>query len=289
MNILKDIFLDLATLQEFVPGVPSDTKLSELNSSANSAIKQIKNVITPDIFIQIQNDIDSDIRNYLLSAIGNLTLHKASIFEIIARRLSGKETEVYKSEREAMERHYIDNYFNAMDSIFQELESGEKYKDEWQKTSYFRSKEKLQIKTTGDFNSLYGIDMSYLFFFRTIYIQEEVLDESFADYFERIKTRREFLEKKLMRALAQMVVAIAVTRFDIVELPATIRSLFIEQKAVRNGVNEHSVMKELSASLITKAMDTIKAIDTALSESSGDNIESGTSVNRPEDKEFLMA
>jgi hypothetical protein len=289
MNILKDIFGDLATLQEYVPGVASDTSLAELNSSALGAIKQIKNVISPAIYDKILAAPDSPIREGLLSAIGNLTLHKAIIFEVVSRRLSGKDTEVYKSEREAMERHYSDNYFSAMDSVFGELASLPFCREEWEETDYCRSSEKLLIKTAAEFDSLYGIDMSYLFFFRTIYIQSELLDETFSEYSVRIAARREVFETRLKRALAQMTVAFALIRFDIVELPPAIRSLFADQKAFRHGSTEKDTAIRLAQSLTDKAWDTLRAIDAALTESSSGEVYSGSAVNRPGDKEFLMA
>ena len=86
-----------------------------------------------------------------------------------------------------------------------------------------------------------------------------------------------------------LVVSIALYRFDIIEFPATIRSLFDEQKVSRNGMDERNNQLSLAASLQSQAMEAIKAIDLALSEPTSGNIDSTTSYNRESDKIYLMS
>ena len=86
-----------------------------------------------------------------------------------------------------------------------------------------------------------------------------------------------------------LIISIALCRFDIIEFPATIRSLFDEQKASRNGIDERNSQLTLAASLQSQAMETIKAIDLALSEPVSGNIDPTTSYNRESDKIFLMS
>ena len=176
-----------------------------------------------------------------------------------------------------------------MDSLIQELTTNDTYKEAWQGTTDFQYMDTLRIKTTTEFNSLYGIDMSYLFFFRTIAIQREVLDDTIGGYFTSIEGREADFETKLKRALAMLVVSIALYRFDIIEFPATIRSLFDEQKVSRNGMDERNNQLSLAASLQSQAMEAIKAIDLALSEPTSGNIDSTTSYNRESDKIYLMS
>lgn len=287
-NVLIDLFEHISDFRDYVPYVGSDIELSELNPSAIGARKQIQGLITPSIWKSIVDNKESDAWHYLKLAFGNLTMYKAIIFAAIAKRMSGG-ADVYKYELERMRREYIDNYFNAMDSLIQELTTSNTYKEVWQGTTDFQYMDTLRIKTTAEFNSLYGIDMSYLFFFRTIAIQREVLDDTIGGYFTRIEGREADFETKLKRALAMLVVSVALYRFDIIEFPATIRSLFDEQKVSRNGMDERNNQLSLAASLQSQAMEAIKAIDLALSEPISGNIDSTTSYNRESDKIFLMS
>lgn len=286
-NVLIGLFDGIADFREVVPFVGSDIELDELNPSAIGARKQIQGIITPDLWNRILDNKDSEAYLFVRIAYGNLTMHKAIIFTTIAKRMSGG-ADVYKYELDTMRRQYVENYYNAMDSLINELSSNSSYKEAWQKTTDYQYLDSLRIKTTAEFNSLYGIDMSYLFFFRTIAIQREVLDDTIGGYFVTIQGREEDFETKLKRALAMLVLSIALYRFDIIELPATIRNLFVEQKTSRNGSDERNFQLKLAISLQTQAMDVIKAIDLALSDPDSGNVDSMTSFNRDSDKIYLM-
>ena len=288
MNAINDFFKDIAEFREFVPGISALIEFKELNSSAIHARKQIRSIIGADLWkkIQEESEKDSETRLYLMNAFGNLIMHKALIFGVVAFRLSGK-ADVYKHEIETMKRQYIDNYFNAMDSLIEVLTTDEKYTELWKKTTYSKLTEKLQIKTTTEFDSLYGIDMSYLFFYRTATLQREVLFEGISDTFAKAATRED-LTDKLKLALAQLVISLALLRFDFTELPGTIRSLFNEQKASRSGTNEQRRNITLAADLRHNAMAIVNAVELALSEPSGSNVVSNTSVNREDDKFYAI-
>lgn len=187
-----------------------------------------------------------------------------------------------------MRRQYIDNYFNAMDSLIQELSENVNYSAKWKETTDFKLLDELKIKTTAEFNSLYGIDMSYLFFFRAIPLQCEILLDGISDTFEKAASS-ENLIKKLKLALSHLVVALAISRFDIIELPATIRNLFDEQKASRSGSDEQNRILTLAAELRGNAMNIVSAVELALSEPDTSDIVSQTSMNRPEDKIYLIS
>ncbi|MDR3119655.1 MAG: hypothetical protein LBU44_09645 [Mediterranea sp.] len=55
--------------------------------------------------------------------MANLTLAKQLIFDVINRRKS--DIDIYKYELEAMRRAYIENYFNAMDTLIQLLNASD--------------------------------------------------------------------------------------------------------------------------------------------------------------------
>ena len=287
-NVLIELFDHIADFREYVPFVGSDIELDELNPSAIGARKQIQGIITVSIWKSIMGNSDTEAWHHLKLAFGNLTMHKAIIFTTIAKRMSGGAG-IYKHELENMCRQYIDNYYNAMDSLIKELDTNELYQDAWHKTTDFQYLDSLRVKSTSEFNSLYGIDMSYFFFFRTIAIQREVLDDTIGGYFTSIEGREADFETKLKRVLAMLVISVALCRFDITEFPITIRNLFNEQKSSRNGIDERNSQNNMAGSLQYQAMEALKAIDLVLSEPVSGNIDSTTSYNRESDKIFLMS
>lgn len=284
--ILEELFLTQKDFMEVVSGTDTGDTFTNLNGSASSARKQISAILTSLLYMDIVAGNDEDLKDHLRIAMGNLTMAKDISFGVFRRRKAG--VDLYKNEMEKMQRAYIDNYYNAMDSLIECLESDTEDKLNWQKTPYCKLRESLIIKSMDEFNLLYPIDSSYLFFFRTIPLQREILDDIMSDYFERTK-EKEDMTTRLKRALAQLTVATAIRQFDIQELPATIRNLHDDSSAQRQASGEESRLLKLAGQLVSKATDTIKNIDLVLSDPESGNVETQTSFNEPDDKIYLMA
>ena len=282
--ILKDLFTDISGFAEFVPGIDSNTNLSLLNSHAVTAYKRIANIVSVPVYKKIiEKGAGDELYYHLRTALANLTMANDTVFDVLRKRKAN--IDIYKSEQEAIRRAYYENYYNAMDSLIALLDSSEDLG--WEDTRYYKMLDKLQIKTTEEFDLLYSIDLSYLFFFRCIPIQIEVLEEYLTGYLERAKEKPSVLSL-INRALAKMVVAVALNRFDILEFPSTIRNLFTDSKVMRYGTQEQDRLLIISAELRGQANSLIKDIDLLLSDPQYSDIETETSFNQPEDKIQLM-
>lgn len=282
--ILTDLFTDIADFRRFAPYVESNVTFEELNSSALSTKKQITIILSKDVYEDILNTEGDDMKNALKSAMANLTLAKQMVFDIIKRRKD--DIDIYKHEQESMRRAYQDNYFNAMDTLIQLLTEGKS--ESWKKTRYYISLEKLKIRSADEFDALYPIDLSYLFFFRTVPLQLEALDDGIRGYFDR-SDGKEDATGMLLRCLAKQTVAIALRRFDIIEFPPTIRSLFDDSTVSRSGKDEQQRMLDLASQLSNEVQTALADIDLILNAASGGSVDTETSFNRPDDKIYLMA
>lgn len=280
---LKDLFTDISGFAEFVPGIDANTNFALLNSHAVTAYKRIANIVSVPVYEKIIEQGKSEMYDYLRTALANLVMANDTIFDVLRKRKAA--IDIYKYEQEAIRRAYYENYYNAMDSLIALLNQSENMG--WEDTRYYKMLDKLQIKTTEEFDLLYCIDLSYLFFFRCIPIQVEVLEENFTGYLERANEKPSVLSL-INRALAKKVVAVALTRFDILEFPSTIRNLFDDSKASRSGKDEQERLLILSVQLQDQANSLIKDIDLLLSDPQSSDIETETSFNQPEDKIQLM-
>jgi hypothetical protein len=280
---LKDLFTDISGFAEFVPGIDANINFALLNSHAVTAYKRIANIVSVPVYEKIIEQGKSEMYDYLRTALANLVMANDTIFDVLRKRKAA--IDIYKYEQEAIRRAYYENYYNAMDSLIALLNQSENMG--WEDTRYYKMLDKLQIKTTEEFDLLYCIDLSYLFFFRCIPIQVEVLEENFTSYLERANEKPSVLSL-INRALAKKVVAVALTRFDILEFPSTIRNLFDDSKASRSGKDEQERLLILSVQLQDQANSLIKDIDLLLSDPQSSDIETETSFNQPEDKIQLM-
>lgn len=282
MNVLEELFIDVAQFHLYSPYAESNMNFKDLASSAMSAIKQVQSVISPDIYKKIAAGEDNDEKDALRSAVANLTLAKQLIFNVLSLRKS--DVDIYKNEQEQMRRAYRDNYYNAMDTLLQLLDSDE----EWKKTKTYKALENLKLKTTYEFDASYSIDNSFLYFFRCVPIQQEALDDYVSGYYERLPEKDQTNRRKLDRCLAKITVALSLRRFDILEFPATIRNLFEDSKVMRYGTQEQERMLTLSDDLMSQALESLKNIDLSLSGNTDVDIVTETSFNRPDDKIYLM-
>lgn len=282
MNVLEELFIDVAQFHLYSPYAESNMNFKDLASSAMSAIKQVQSVISPDIYKKIAAGEDNDEKDALRSAVANLTLAKQLIFNVLSLRKS--DVDIYKNEQEQMRRAYRDNYYNAMDTLLQLLDSDE----EWKKTKTYKALENLKLKTTYEFDASYPIDNSFLYFFRCVPIQQEALDDYVSGYYERLPEKDQTNRRKLDRCLAKITVALSLRRFDILEFPSTIRNLFEDSKVMRYGTQEQERMLTLSDDLMSQALESLKNIDLSLSGNTDADIVTEISFNRPDDKIYLM-
>jgi hypothetical protein len=283
MIVLEELFQTVDMFRKYAPYVESNIQLKDLNSSAMSARKQIMILLSKQVYDEI---LITDNRQHeaLCAAMANLTLAKQLIFDVINRRKS--DIDIYKYELDAMRRAYIENYFNAMDTLIQLLNtSGQE--SAWKQSRYFKLLSGLKIQSAEEFDLLYPIDLSYLFFFRTISLQLEVIDEGMNSYF-RLATGNEDAHKVLLRALAKMTVSLALRRFDILEFPATIRNLFEDSGSNRSGKDEQIRMLSLSDQLHYEAQELLKNITFILADNESGAIDTESSFNTPDDKIILM-
>lgn len=282
--MLKDLFQDLATFSKYAAGVDTNSSLDDLEPSGRSAQKRICSIITDKVYKSILDSKDEDMLDSMRGAMANLTLNIQLIFAAVNRRKA--EINLYKYELEDMRRAYVENYYNSIDTLIRQL--SEKNNAEWKETRYYKIITSCKIISADEFDTIYPIDGSYLFYFRTVPLQKEALDERFSSYFVKADDNENILAM-LKLALAKKIVAKALMRFDILEFPATIRNLFAENKSTRQGKDERDSAVTLSQSLDHDVDELLSSVDTLLS-TTEESIDfcSSSAYNEPDDKILMM-
>lgn len=293
-NILVDIFKNFGTFSKYAPGVETNMDLNDLLSSGVTARKRVETIITTEVFNAIALNTDDALIESLRSAVANMTMASQLIFDSINRRKN--HVDVYKYEIEGMKRSYMDNYYNAMDTIIRQLMSAEVNSGDtcspaalWRKSRYYKIIGVCKIRTADEFDSIYPIDLSYFFFFRILPLQKETLDERLSAYYDRLTDdNRERIEPILTLALVKKTVAKSLRRFDILEFPPTIRNLFDDSHASRSGKDEHDAALDLADRLDLEAEELIANADTLLATDASVDFCSNSAYNRPDDKIIML-
>lgn len=290
MNILVDIFKNFSTFSLYAPGVETNMDLNDLRSSGLTARKRIETVISRAVFDELlKEEENSPLMEALRAAMANMTMANQIIFDSVNRRKG--EVNVYKYELEAMKRSYMENYCNAIDTLVQLLSEPTEgdIAELWRKTPYFPILERCEIKTMDQMDSIYPIDASYLYFFRTIPLQKETLDEVMSIYFEKLTDdNRERIRPILLLALVKKTIAKSLRRFDILEFPSTIRNLFDDSHAARSGKDESSAIFALADRLDREAEELLSNADTLLSSETVSDFCSNSAYNNPDDNIIML-
>ena len=289
-NVLVDIFKNFSTFSLYAPGVETNMDLNDLRSSGLTARKRIETVISRTVFDELlKEEENSPLMEALRAAMANMTMANQIIFDSVNRRKG--EVNVYKYELEAMKRSYMENYCNSIDTLVQLLSEpteGE-IAELWRKTPYFPILERCEIKTMDQMDSIYPIDASYLYFFRTVPLQKETLDEVMSVYFEKLTDdNRERIRPILLLALVKKTIAKSLRRFDILEFPSTIRNLFDDSHAARSGKDESSAIFALADRLDREAEELLSNADTLLSSESVSDFCSNSAYNHPDDNIIML-
>ena len=290
MKILQELFGNLATFSSYAPGVETNIDLQDLQPSGNSARKRVETILTTSVFKAILNlQEDTELKEALRTAIANFTMAQQLVFDSIARRKN--DVDVYKYEIEAMRRSYMENYYNAIDTLVGLLSTDTVSEPSklWKEAPYNKMLEKCQIHSAEVFDTIFPIDMTYYFFFRLVPLQKETLDEQLAIYFDKItEENASRIEQPLYLALAKKTIAKSLRRFDILEFPPTIRNLFDDSHASRSGKDELVAALSLADRLDREAEQLLLNVDTLLSTDTTADVSSYSAYNNPDDKIIML-
>ena len=304
MNYLENLFSNLRDLTRYAPGADGVSSLQDMEAAARSAHRRVCSIITQPVYEAIVADSQqSDLMEPLRAAMANLTLCVQLSFDVINRRKNN--VDVYKYELEGMKRSYMENYYNAMDALVEGIDGSSEEADDatekavaeaWKESRYRQLIGSCQVKTASDFDAVYNIDGSSLFFFRTLPIQKEIIDTRLGVYFDKIAapvpdaspSGYSRVAAMLRLALCKKVVATALRRFDILECPATIRNLFDDSKVSGQRKDERDSAFRLADMLDSEADALISDIDMLLTADNATDISSWSGYNQPDDVIVMM-
>ena len=283
MTTFQSLFPTIADLMQYAPGVETSNSVDDYAPSGAIAIKKITSIIPATILDKIATVPDSSADGQtspsllaaLKQAVANATLAQHLVFDSVNRRKSG--TDVYKYEIEAMRRSYTESYLAAMDTLLSLLADDEDFLS----SRFGQLLSSCKIKTCEQMDTIYPIDLSYLFFYRSLPLQRESLSERLAPYYEKLSSSAHLATLDL--ALAKSTIAKALRRFDIMELPSTMRNLLDDSTASRSGKDERTAALDLALQLEADVNTLLDSLDVVLADTPTNDYVSPSAYNDPSD------
>ena len=286
MTTLKTLFPSLSDMMRYASGIDASNSIEDLTASSLYALKRVNTVVPADIVTLITAIPDTPIAHALCQAVANATMAQHITFQSIALRKSG--TDIYKYELESMRRGYNEAYFAGMDTLLSILMSTPADDDPalqlitlWQTSRFATMLASCRIKSCEQMDAIYPIDLSYLFFFRTLPLQRESLNERLNTYYaklpqttptsaagEKATVPGSFaagqttpLQQTLDLALVKSTIAKALRRFDPIEFPATMRNLLDDSTASRSAAAEREAAIALAQQMESEVAILLENID----------------------------
>ena len=288
MTTFQSLFPTIADLMQYAPGVETSNSVDDYAPSGAIAIKKITSIIPASLLDKISTPSEeeatvpgsfaagqSPLLSALKQAVANATLAQHLVFDSVNRRKSG--TDVYKYEIEAMRRSYTESYLAAMDTLLSLLADDEDFLS----SRFGQLLSSCKIKTCEQMDTIYPIDLSYLFFYRSLPLQRESLSERLAPYYEKLTSSPHLSTLDL--ALAKSTIAKALRRFDIMELPSTMRNLLDDSTASRSGKDERTAALDLALQLEADVNTLLDSIDVVLADTPTNDYVSPSAYNDPSD------
>lgn len=279
---MDNLLITISEYMKYAPGVDASLTIDNLRPSNFNARKTIRSVISVDVFDEVAKlEATDEKRQALCGSLANLTMYGYKVFEAVNKRIN-QDKEVYRYELDAMRREYINNHFTYIDTLIGLLETDEKFKQ----SPLYLLKEKLLIKTLEQFESYYPVDGSYFFFYRTLQLQRDVIENQIGnkvDIAEALKKDKH--KKKLEKAAVLLTISKALEMFDVYELPANIKNTGSANRISTDKLYDDKWKSERVLSLEKEAHMLISSVERV--QSAVNNTDSAT-VNNESDKSFVL-
>lgn len=216
-----DLFTDINDVKQYAQGVSSDIRIDSLYSSYQIAVERLNGFVTPEVYDLIVSNKDSDYYPLVKDILANQMMFEYSPFMNINKT---KEQRLYKYQLDELRQQYLSSAWVATDRLLDLLDKNKL--QIWLLTDMCKSRDSLIIKNAKEMNEYYNIGGSSFFFYKTIYLQREVIAEKISSRIADYNSASDTVKDAVKRVVAYHVIAKAVQTFEASELPPNMRTKF---------------------------------------------------------------
>lgn len=214
------IFKDIADFRKYCDGLQADTEYRQLLPSIRATSSAISGIIGGRTMLAISELPEGEQGLEMLkTAIATGTLYRYQIFDSVKK--NGSDASLYKYQHEEIKEHHISAHWLAMDELLTWLDANPEIGG-YNETKTYKERQDLPVKNAEEFDYYYGIDRSAYFFSKVQFLIRSVWTGKLKPMVSGLQIDEE-LQDLINRSLCYQVVAEAVMKFDVTELPRSIR------------------------------------------------------------------
>lgn len=219
--MILDLFTDINDVRQYAQGVSSDIRPDSLYSSYKIAVAHLQGLLTKAVYEALANLPNSEYYQQLKTIVANQMMYEYSPFMNINKT---KEQRLYKYQLDELRQQYISSAWIATDRLLDILDEQEFAL--WLNSEVYISRNALIIKDAKEMNEYYNIGGSSFFYYKTVYLQREVIAEKIDSRISDYASASDTVKDAIKRVVVYHVIAKAVQTFEASELPLNMRTKF---------------------------------------------------------------
>ncbi len=275
---MDTLFRDIKELRRYAQGVDGTISLDTLAPAFSLAKKAVIDTIGAEVCEALPKTEADSTGKALRFAIANYAMYKHLIF--LSTSKNNSDQRLYKYQYEEIKEEYVAQFWAAMDSLLEWLDANPetgKYKD----GKLCKERAELLVRSGHEFDYYYGIERSEYFYSKILFLIRQVQQNDILPRVGKISdisTNTDLMDK-VKRTLCYHVMAEAVMKFDLTELPRSVR-WDLTHEFTKEG-SQMQVREKLYGNLMKTVNTWYGEIETSISLSKGakDKIMSNNSEN----------
>ncbi|MCK5134873.1 MAG: hypothetical protein KAR19_03735 [Bacteroidales bacterium] len=292
-----DLFTTTGDLRAFLPDVSSAKPMPELEFAFRDPESKVKNLIGEATYNQIKEHYAGDTPEetldkavkYLQGALANLA---GDIILVMTAGERNENKKTYRYQESLQRKVYLNNANAELGQLLTLLDSDTTTFSDWADTTLYTTRQKQIIKTHTEFGQYYYIDESAYFFTRLVFLMKEITADKITPVigvFGDLDGGDAAIIDQVKKTLAYLTMAMALRRFDFMELPKTIRNNAEESiRTIRTGGMEAVAVRKVSDEIEAKGKTYLEVLERMMEKKKTGTLAEPDEINDEENRFYLQ-
>ncbi len=218
---MEIVFTDTDELRRYVQGVDGTMSLETLRPAFALARKAVVDTVGEEVYLALAEENGEPVYEALRMAVANYAMFKHLIFWATSR--GNTDQQLYKYQYEEIKDEYISQFWAAMDTLLLWLDENPETGG-YSSGVLYQERQTMPVHDALEFDHYYGIDRSPYFYSKVLFLMRKIVKENILPRtgdLSRIEDAS--LLDRIRRCLCWHVMAEAVMKFDLTELPRSTR------------------------------------------------------------------
>jgi len=285
-----DLFTTAKEIRNYVPVIEAAKQMDELEFAFREPEAKMKNLLGEDTYNEIKAHYqasgsgepkDSAVK-YLQGALANLA---AVVFYVMdAADRNREEQKVFRYQEDQQKAIFLDNASAELGQLLTLLDANTDTFTNWADTDLYTTRQAQIITSHREFGKYYFIDGSAYFFSRLVLLMKEITGDKIlpivGDYSALDSVTDAAIIDQVKKTLAYLTMAMALRRFDFIELPKTIRNNAAETvRTVRSGGQEGEAVRKVADELEMKGIQYLQVLQLKIEKKSTGTLDEPDEIN----------